>query len=170
MPGVLLASKCGWLGIFLGIFQSLIGRCYSRAIAKQCLGGEPGRRASSPNHVHSSHWSPGNSKWACNCTPNTTLRRVDGGRDQGWAEIFMASTVLSKEEDSLPSAQTRALSLGCTPGEEGMWGSWHHKALTYGSSTPKGGLHSQAQLYPRLICVFRRAHNTLLCFVYSSCL
>lgn len=44
VPGAMLASECGWLGSFLGVCQSLIGSCCSRAAAA-CLWGEPSLRA-----------------------------------------------------------------------------------------------------------------------------
>lgn len=157
MPRDTLASECGRLGSFLGVFHSLLGSCCSRAAA-ECLGGEPGLRASSPHHTASSPWPHGNSKPACRHSPSTMLCRK--GWSWEWAGLFRDSMVLTEEESGLPCTDRKSLLLGCTPAEEEMWGSWHQKALTYyGISTLNDGSHGQAQLYPRLIWVFRRAYN-----------
>lgn len=169
MPGAMLASHCEWLGSFWAFFQSLIGSWYPRAAA-ECFGGEPGRRASSPNHttfLSLASWSLNSGLWS-HTEYHPGASSVGVGKQ---AELLRASTGLTEEEDGLPLQGLEELPLlGVLQERRKCEVLREKKALFYGLSTLKEELHTQAQLYLGLIRVFKRVYNTLLCLIYSSCL
>lgn len=104
------------------------------------------------------HWVP--CRWVCMGAGGRGGRTDQGQRSTHWERRLPALCIDKKS--CLSWMLSRRGRVG------GGMRFLYQKALTYGINTLNDGWSSHAQLYPRLICVFRWAYSTPKCLIYFS--